>query len=152
MDICSYPWLFAAYHVLHRLLVPRHSPYALSSLTKKSWKASSYCVILHLKNSSMYTRTSPDFLVWIPYNTRFWVFFTLRRLILFLIWFNLTVFCILRFHCFSTSTFELLSSSSSLPFLIYLYIFQCAKVNLVFTFGGLKWNRTIDLTLIRRAL
>ena len=33
MDICSSPKLFAAYHVLHRLLVPRHSPYALSSLT-----------------------------------------------------------------------------------------------------------------------
>ena len=33
MDICSYPQLFAAYHVLLRLLVPRHSPYALSSLT-----------------------------------------------------------------------------------------------------------------------
>ena len=33
MDICSYPQLIAAYHVFHRLLVPRHSPYALSSLT-----------------------------------------------------------------------------------------------------------------------
>ena len=33
LDICSFPWLFAAYHVLLRLLVPRHSPYALSSLT-----------------------------------------------------------------------------------------------------------------------
>ena len=33
MDICSSPQLFAAYHVLLRLLVPRHSPYALSSLT-----------------------------------------------------------------------------------------------------------------------
>ena len=33
MDICSSPKLFAAYHVLLRLLVPRHSPYALSSLT-----------------------------------------------------------------------------------------------------------------------
>ena len=32
-DICSYPQLFAAYHVLHRLLMPRHSPYALCSLT-----------------------------------------------------------------------------------------------------------------------
>ena len=31
--ICIYAWLFAAYHVLHRLLMPRHSPYALSSLT-----------------------------------------------------------------------------------------------------------------------
>ena len=33
IDICSSSQLFAAYHVLHRLLVPRHSPYALSSLT-----------------------------------------------------------------------------------------------------------------------
>ena len=33
MDMCSSPRLFAAYHVLRRLLVPRHSPYALSSLT-----------------------------------------------------------------------------------------------------------------------
>ncbi len=30
---CSSPKLFAAYHVLHRLLVPRHSPYALILLT-----------------------------------------------------------------------------------------------------------------------
>ena len=33
MDICSSPKLFAAYHVFHRLLVPRHPPYALYSLT-----------------------------------------------------------------------------------------------------------------------
>ena len=32
MDICSSPRLFAAYRVLLRLLVPRHPPYALSSL------------------------------------------------------------------------------------------------------------------------
>ena len=32
MDICSSPKLFAAYHVFHRLLVPRHPPYALSSM------------------------------------------------------------------------------------------------------------------------
>ena len=29
----SSPWLFAGKHVLHRLLVPRHPSYALSSLT-----------------------------------------------------------------------------------------------------------------------
>ena len=33
MDVCSYPRLFAAYHVLLRLPVPRHSPCALISLT-----------------------------------------------------------------------------------------------------------------------
>ena len=32
-DICSLPQLFAAYHVLLRLLVPRYPPYALCSLT-----------------------------------------------------------------------------------------------------------------------
>ena len=35
MDICSSPKLFAAYHVFHRLLVPRHPPCALSSITNK---------------------------------------------------------------------------------------------------------------------
>ena len=30
-DICSSPWLFAAYHVLHRLSVPRHPPCALNA-------------------------------------------------------------------------------------------------------------------------
>ena len=32
-DICSSPQLIAAYHVFHRLLVPRHPPCALYSLT-----------------------------------------------------------------------------------------------------------------------
>ena len=32
-DMCSSPKLFAAYHVLHRLLVPRHPPCALTTLT-----------------------------------------------------------------------------------------------------------------------
>ena len=35
-DICSSPKLFAAYHVFHRLLVPRHPPYALFSMTNCS--------------------------------------------------------------------------------------------------------------------
>ena len=36
MDICSSPKLFAAYHVFHRLLVPRHPPYALFRMTNMS--------------------------------------------------------------------------------------------------------------------
>ena len=35
MDICSSPWLIAACRVLRRLLMPRHSPCALSSLTNQ---------------------------------------------------------------------------------------------------------------------
>ena len=34
--ICSSPKLIAAYHVLHRLLMPRHSPCALLRLTSRS--------------------------------------------------------------------------------------------------------------------
>ena len=33
LDMCSSPKLFAAYHVFHRLLVPRHPPCALTTLT-----------------------------------------------------------------------------------------------------------------------
>ena len=36
MDVCSFPRLIAACHVLHRLYVPRHSPYALNNFTKVS--------------------------------------------------------------------------------------------------------------------
>src|SRR3989442_15815119 len=34
--VCGSPGLIAAYHVLRRLLVPRHPPCALSSLTGRS--------------------------------------------------------------------------------------------------------------------
>ena len=33
--VCNSPELFAAYHVLHRLLTPRHPPFALTSLIQK---------------------------------------------------------------------------------------------------------------------
>ena len=35
--MCSSPQLIAACHVLHRLLMPRHSPCALISLTSSAW-------------------------------------------------------------------------------------------------------------------
>ena len=41
--ICTSPKLFAAYHVFHRLLVPRHPPYALYCLISR-------CIALHLPN------------------------------------------------------------------------------------------------------
>ena len=45
MDICSSPQLFAAYHVFLRLLVPRHPPCALFSLTCCTSFAAAYDVI-----------------------------------------------------------------------------------------------------------
>ena len=45
-DICSSPKLIAAYRVLRRLLMPRHSPCALSSLTcgvtSSAWGAAAF--------------------------------------------------------------------------------------------------------------
>ncbi len=39
--VCHSPRLIAAYHVLHRLPVPRHPPYTLSNLTENPWVARS---------------------------------------------------------------------------------------------------------------
>ena len=51
MGICPSPKLFAAYHVLHRLLVPRHPPYALISITNlplpTGWALAHTCIALH---------------------------------------------------------------------------------------------------------
>ena len=45
MVICTSPWLIAAYHVFHRLLVPRHPPCALYSLTKCDFVATAHSVV-----------------------------------------------------------------------------------------------------------
>src|SRR5688500_14680498 len=47
-SVDSSPRPIAASHVLHRLLVPRHPPYALKNLTTKSFKdARIHCAILN---------------------------------------------------------------------------------------------------------
>ena len=93
------PWLFADCCVLRRLLVPRHSPCALCSLT-------------------------------IPY------------VILFLVSFGE--------YCFIQSfLFKDFFSSHLLYYLCS--VFKVQPKHFCF-FGGLKWTRTTDLTLIRRAL
>ena len=46
--ICSSPKLIAAYHVLHRLLMPRHSPCALFRLTFVAWSSVIFCSSLLL--------------------------------------------------------------------------------------------------------
>jgi hypothetical protein len=52
--VCTYSGLIAAYHVLHRLLVPRHPSYALSSLTEN--------LIVHIRQ-----HPRPDFQMPYPY-------------------------------------------------------------------------------------
>ena len=61
-DVCSSPQLFAAYHVLLRLLVPRHPPYALYSLiynlslSAKITDSSGLFLFLTLKLKSFFTQ------------------------------------------------------------------------------------------------
>ena len=69
-DICSLPWLFAAYHVLLRLLVPRHSPYALCSLT--FWLRLNFVLLRQasIKIFSIYTRIISKIFSYFPRITR----------------------------------------------------------------------------------
>src|SRR5271167_2528220 len=50
--VCGSPKLFAAYHVLHRLLAPRHPPYALSSLIIKLTQHVSICLEIESPTTS----------------------------------------------------------------------------------------------------
>ena len=73
LDICSSPKLFAAYHVFHRLLVPRHPPCALISLTKRfSFAGADY-------SSQMHSVAS---LVWVVYKICCIVFHMINHLII----------------------------------------------------------------------
>ena len=61
---CGSPRLIAACHVLHRLLAPRHSPYALSSLTKCSLHLTALYVVKKTTDCRIFScqKTSPDVL------------------------------------------------------------------------------------------
>ena len=123
--ICVSPQLFAACHVLHRLLIPRHSPYALISLTF-------YLSILF-----------------------FWILFI--RLFPSLIILRVTYISIIAQHNLLCSTFDtcyLCLFISIFVVIIHYIVFnvQFGPMKFYKSHGGPKWNRTIDLTLIRRAL
>ncbi len=99
-DICSSPWLFAAYHVLRRLSVPRHPPCALSSLTfdicSSPWLFAAYHVLRRLS----VPRHPPCALSSLTFFTMYSV--TLLLVCLFVSWFDifmshlgcLNIFCL----------------------------------------------------------
>ena len=62
--VCSSPKLFAACHVLHRLLAPRHSPYTLSSLTIRNSKLTrtNRCIQLACDSSMQHCFRPPPLL------------------------------------------------------------------------------------------
>ena len=79
--VCTYPKLIAACHVLHRLHVPRHPPYALSSFTKGSWSREWSLFIKINKDSQLFSVTKwsyrlpqiaeDDSHLWIDINSQF---------------------------------------------------------------------------------
>ena len=145
MDICSSPQLFAAYHVLHRLLVPRHSPYALCSLT-----SCLYIIFVLLRQSSVkkcstYQCTFPffyfDCLVLLDSVSQ--CLNAIQYCILF--WFSLLIISSM-FNIVSIIIFGLIAvlfffafaqilQYASLPYFFSLYIFQCATntLNVIFS-------------------
>ena len=63
MLICSSPQLFAAYHVLRRLLMPRHSPCALLRLT--SSKLTPYQWASSVLQSKTISRSPQRLIMWV---------------------------------------------------------------------------------------
>ena len=113
---CQSPQLFAAYRVLLRLLMPRHPPCALISLTFAELCLVSFVLNLRFKPTEELEIVYP--IIWI---------FTLL----------IVSSLLFRYSIFK----EQLSLRRHLKSLKHFYFF-----------GGHKWTRTIDLTLIRRAL
>ena len=130
--ICTYTQLIAACHVLRRLLVPGHSPYALSSLTFRSFTDPPFELLQNVfffirQRLRLSIKTIHSFLVMYYPNHHF----------------------LMSSHSSQDSLFSFQGTNlSSLLFLPHFYIGSLPRK----LHGGLEWNRTIDLTLIRRAL
>ena len=170
MDITSAydsPWLFAVNRVLLRLPVPRHSPCALSSLTF-SFTLLRICVVIHSLKYCIYPISfvygsfwritvyfsffSSCFLFFIQFS-RYDIFESLYK--------GNPNFNIQSPEYWNLYSLQLLVGSSGLEPPLFLLIsklsfwwksFRSAPISLSWKTGGLKWTRTTDLTLIRRAL
>ena len=150
MLICSSPKLIAAYHVLHRLLMPRHSPCALYSLTLVEH--------LLLKSCPLFVMNYAGFSCYYTQNC----FVTLTR----------TAFAILLINSFHNifAVDNLCCLLSLSQFFLFVQFSRCTlrlKPDInpqslkglypsssasVFRSGGPKWTRTTDLTIISRVL
>ena len=139
-DICSSPKLIAACHVLRRLLMPRHSPCALYSLTKEI-----HLVLLNYAGNQQVTSQNcncyPHLFRCSTIN-RFTNFFQLSLKDLSVALLFITFFIVQ----FSRYNFQsLLRPDRNVQLL-------CASIHLQFRGGGDSRDRTGDLLLARQAL
>ncbi len=130
INICFSPWLFAAYHVLLRLLVPRHSPYALCSLTfllRINFVLLCQASVIFRRRTIVLSSQNylPFLVILVSTMQNFWhnqlnyvIFYGLNNHISVLI-LGLIVFILLSKYASFTFQF----------FRIYLYIFQCAVLD-----------------------
>ena len=123
MLICSSPKLIAAYHVFHRLPVPRHSPCALVRLTIQTILSREWLVFP--LDSFLPTKI----IVTLPFEI---VIFLKKELTIIFVSQLLFSFQGTSLVMFPQSPVSCNSDSSS--------------------HGGPKWTRTIDLTIISRVL
>ena len=133
MHICCSPKLIAAYRVLHRLPMPRHSPCALFRLNYSPLAFANFVPYMSIANR-FFSRSL--IVIQLPACTEKPFSTTLKLSFLFV--FN------------DSSVFRLFSQTSIC--LLFLYsVFNVHSVDF-HLLGGLKWIRTIDLALNRRAL
>ena len=142
MAICALPRLIAACHVLLRLPVPRHPPCALSCLTFVIHSlcnlvlSCSLCVLNLSLHEFCKTTFVPTYI------------FTRQNCFCNNLFSNLNSFP----YCCLLNSFLLFSSQGTFLFLRASQVFHKA-FHKTFRFrDGLKWTRTTDLALIRRAL
>ena len=129
-SVCDYPGLIAAYHALRRLLVPRHPPYTLSSLTplwfgETEWIPDRYSIVKERASASAECR----FLALHPRGT--------------------------RGGDERNRTADPLLAKQVLSRLSYIPTNELSIVEFGEdrqSVGGPSWDRTRDLTLIKRAL
>ena len=161
MAICASPWIFAAYRVLLRLLMPRHSPCALLSLNFISFF---FCMSI----------ANRLFLLIAVYCFQYYFALFFGKTMIFISLITKFYFVILFFLLSYKTTFFILYRVRDLlsPILLSLSPrqFVCRYIRtiffpyythistysfylaLLFRLGGLKWIRTTDLALIRRTL
>ncbi len=141
-SVCDYPGLIAAYHALHRLLVPRHPPYTLSSLTplwfgETEWTPDRYSVVKeqfrHRRNNSLARRILSN-----GGDER-----------------NRTADPLLAKQVLSRLSYIPISTLRNCRFRICDFGFKKNPPSAIRGpkwAGGPSWDRTRDLTLIKRAL
>ena len=164
--ICSSPQLIAAYHVLHRLLMPRHSPYALIRLNflfsinhfcSYDWSFGSRSLELlefleHLVILSLLACKKVCIIAF---------FLALFRISTFR-WNCIALSCLPNFIlgktnkmcCFYLSSNICSFSTQNINFYIDFFPYSIVKdqFRTISRAGRSGWTRTIDLALIRRAL